>query len=276
MNYDIHAKKRFGQHFLEDLTVISRTIALCNLQPNDQVIEIGPGKGVLTRALVATGAKITAVEFDRELVPLLRKEFSAESRVRIIEADFLDFVPRAHGVDSPYVLAGNIPYNLTSPIIDWLVEHRTELTRSVLMMQREVARRVTAVPKTHDWGPLALFTQLAFDVRSEFDISPAAFDPPPKVWSSVVRFQPRVSSPAIADLKLFNRVVRGAFAQRRKFLSNNLVASLSLPSAAIGDLLRELGWSPKLRAEELDTAGFLTLTERLLRDRLILPTKVKE
>lgn len=276
MNYDIHAKKRFGQHFLHDATVISRTIDLCKLRANDQVIEIGPGQGVLTRALAATGANITAVEYDRELIPVLCKEFAAQTRVRIIEADFLEFVPAEHTVGAPYILAGNIPYNLTSPIIDWLVVYRQEMVRSVLMMQREVARRVTAVPKTHDWGPLALFTQLAFDVRSEFDVSPIAFTPPPKVWSSVVTFTPRADAPEIPHPKVFDRVVRGAFAQRRKLLTNNLIASLSLPPARISELLSDLGWSTNLRAEELDTMGFLTLTERLLRDRLILPSKVKE
>lgn len=270
------AKKRLGQHFLRDTVVVEKTIQLAELRKGMRVIEIGPGQGTLTSALAKTGAEISAVEFDRDLIPELRKNFSSRANVRILESDFLQFQPEAHGIAPPYALIGNIPYNLTSPILDWLEHRRSEVSKAILMMQREVAHRVTASPRTHDWGPLAIFMQLAFTVREEFDIAPASFEPSPKVWSTVVSFTPRTDAPVISHPVEFERVVRAGFMQRRKLLANNLTATLAIPQAKAHDILTSLGWTSKLRAEELATDGFLTLTERLVADRLISIQRPKE
>lgn len=272
----VGAKKRLGQHFLRDTAVVQQTIQLAHLAAGMRVIEIGPGQGTLTSALAKSGADVTAVEFDRDLIPELRKNFSSRSNVRIIESDFLQFKPEAHGIAAPYALIGNIPYNLTSPILGWLEDRKQEVSQAILMMQREVAHRATASPRTHDWGPLAIFMQLAFTVHEAFDIAPTSFEPSPKVWSTVVTFKPRTDAPIVPHPAEFERVVRAGFAQRRKLLANNLSASLAVPQSKAHEILISMGWTTKLRAEELATDGFLTLTERLLADRLIPLQRPKE
>lgn len=264
---DYHAKKRLGQHFLTSSEILRRIADLILEDNPGQIVEIGPGQGALTDLLAASGANVTAVEFDRDMLSPLRRKFSGTDNVTIIGQDFLKFEPTRHGLER-FTLAGNIPYNITSPVIDWCVANRRLINRSVLMIQREMADRLAARPGTRNWSPIAILTQLHFKIVSHFDVPPEAFDPPPKVMSSVISLIPSVA-PDIPNYELFERVVRASFKQRRKQLVNNLVPRLFDNAKALIPILDKMGLDHKCRAEQLSTAQFLQLTETLVSCKLI-------
>lgn len=262
-----HAKKSLGQHFLTSSDIVRRVADLILETKPERIVEIGPGQGALTLLLAESEAKITAVEFDRDMLAQLKRTFGETDSVTVIGQDFLKFDPSEHGLGR-FTLAGNIPYNITSPVIDWCVTNRRYLDRVLLMIQREMADRLAASPQTRDWSPIAIFTQLHFKIVSHFDVPPEAFDPPPKVMSSVISLTP-VESPDITNYDLFELVVRAAFKQRRKLLVNNLVPRLFEHDTALRSILGEMGFDRNCRAEQLSTAQFLQLTESLVSCKLI-------
>jgi len=255
---DYRAKKRLGQNFLTNCKILERIAREINLQSDETAIEVGPGQGALTAFLAATGGRVIAVEFDRDLIKRLLDAFKSASNVEIVQADFLTLNPDEFGVEK-FTLCGNLPFNISSPAIDWTMRYHGRVTRAVFMLQRELALRLTSEPGGKNWSPLAIFTQLAYEARRCFDVGPENFKPPPKVTSSVVSLIPKPKF-SIPNYPLFEKVVRTSFAQRRKTLLNNLTNGLSCDNSLIVEILNQLGYTRSCRAEEISTAGFLELT----------------
>jgi 16S rRNA (adenine1518-N6/adenine1519-N6)-dimethyltransferase len=258
------AKKRLGQNFLKSSEVIDKIIESINLQPEDTIIEIGPGRGALTLPLAETGAKIIAVEYDRDLKGYLGKLLSKYSNVELIHGDFLEYVPTV--ID--YILVGNLPYNISSPVIEWATRNHNDIKDCYLMMQKEVADRLNSTPGSKDWSPLAIMTKIYFKVFSLFEIAPKHFKPQPKVTSSLVKLEPQEIK-TNTDFRLFEKVVRYSFQQRRKTLMNNLVPTIIKTSDEANIIFDKLDLSSKSRAEQLTVEQFLNLTDLLMKHNIL-------
>jgi len=223
------------------------------------VLEIGPGRGALTDLLLGGALRITAIEIDRDLCALLRSRY-AENRLRLIEKDVLDvdFLDLAH--EGPLVVAGNLPYNISKPVAMKLVHERRAVSRAVLMFQREVALRLTAEPGTGAYGPLTVLAGRAYRIERLFDLAPGAFQPSPKVVSTVTRWTPRASDDLpeylVAPLK---SVLRASFSRRRQTLQKNLRVALRGGEAEARSLLMAAGLDGALRAEMIPPEGFVAL-----------------
>jgi 16S rRNA (adenine1518-N6/adenine1519-N6)-dimethyltransferase len=234
-------RKRFGQHFLVDAHFLTRIVDALGLRPGDRVIEIGPGLGALTRPLFKALDHLTAIELDRDLAARLRAEFPAE-RLTLVEADALQVDFAALGSDLR--LVGNLPYNISSPLLFHLLPCLPHLRDAHFMLQREVVDRMAATPGGKEYGRLTVMLQARFGIEKLFDVPAESFDPPPKVVSAVVRLTPLgASAPAIADDAAFARVVAAAFSQRRKTLRNAWKLLLT------GEEITALGIEPGARAE---------------------------
>jgi 16S rRNA (adenine1518-N6/adenine1519-N6)-dimethyltransferase len=261
-----HAKKRLGQNFLISQSIIDRIVGLVVPGPGRPVIEIGPGRGALTVPLAKSGAEIWAVEFDRDLVGYLSKLLASHLNARVINADFLGFEPDPNQLPQ-FCLVGNLPFNITSPVIDWCVRYHKRITTAVLMVQDELAARLAGSPGSKDWSPLSIFTQLHFEVQRRFTVPPSSFQPAPKVTSAVITLAPRTSVVHLPEG--FETVVRTAFKHRRKQLVNNLVPGLVPDAAAARDLMAEVSLDPTTRAEQVTIEQFLELTRRLNSRKLV-------
>ena len=262
--HGLRAKYSWGQNFLGDEQALERIASAAALKPREPVVEIGPGLGHLTRFLLATGAEVTAIERDRDMARVLRKEIS-DDRLRILEANAVqvDFAEAA-GADRVAVV-GNLPYHLTSPILFRLLEQRARISRAVLTVQNEVADRLTAEPGSRDYGLLTVILALYFEVRALFDLPAALFHPPPKVDSAVVRLWTRERPLVEIDSELrFVRVVKAGFAQRRKTLLNSLKSDRSLAEPAeVEAALQRAGIDGVRRAETLHVTEFAALERAL-------------
>ncbi|MBD3331259.1 ribosomal RNA small subunit methyltransferase A [candidate division GN15 bacterium] len=256
------ASKRFGQHFLTSSPTITRIIELIAPHPDQTIIEIGPGRGALTVPLAQSGADLLAIEFDRDLIEPLQKKLSDYANIRVVQSDILEYTP-PESVET-ITLVGNLPYNITSPVIEWVVAHRDRIHRAVFMVQQEMAQRLASEPNSKDWAPIALFTQLHFQIHNRFAVKPEAFTPPPKVTSSVIELTRHANPVKVAHPRAFECVVRAAFAHRRKQLINNLVPEIVELPEALRSLLREIGLDETVRAEQMSTEHFLDLTEHLV------------
>lgn len=256
----MRAKKALGQNFLRDETVIAKIVAALNLTEADTVIEIGPGRGALTKDLIETGARIIAIEFDRDLIEPLHHRFDAYKNFAVLNADALnvDFASILSGVEGQAKLAANLPYNISTPILQRLIEHRHLFSTLVLMFQREVVARITAPPGDSDRGFLSVLVEDAFDSERVFDIPPSAFWPVPKVWSSVVRLTPKSSN--TVDQQGFRSLISRSFAQKRKTILNNL--KIFHPNAAA--FLDRAEIDPRRRAETLTLDEWKTLAGEVL------------
>ncbi len=276
----MRARKRFGQHFLERAWV-EKLVALVNAQPTESLLEIGPGRGALTLGLAQSGAAIRAIEIDRDLAADLAAQ--APSNVTIINGDVLALSPAdllgdasdptpasAEAAPDPgrrVRIVGNLPYNVSSPILFRLLElwrdtHR--LIDATLMLQREVAVRVAASPGTGDYGPLSILTALHADVDTLLQMPPGAFRPPPKVHSSVIRLRFRAPTVDIGEYAAFERLVRTLFQQRRKTVANALKPLLApMLAGSPDDLLRTADIDPRRRPETLSLQELSTLTRQL-------------
>ena len=261
-------KPKLGQNFLRDPTAIQRIGAAIGDLSGQTVIEIGPGQGAITRALSERARHVIAIELDRELAPLLRAQFPAE-RVTVVEQDVLhfDFAAAASEAGHRLPVVGNLPYYITSPILLKLAASHAALDRAVLMVQREVAERIVAAPGSRGYGLLSVTAQMYGPVASLFTLPPGAFFPPPDVHSTVFRWR---FSPRFAELGVepdpFLRLVRQAFAQKRKTLANNLRAAKFEPHAVLS-AFAAVGIPPQARAEELSIEALATLHLRLEKER---------
>jgi 16S rRNA (adenine1518-N6/adenine1519-N6)-dimethyltransferase len=248
------ARKRFGQHFLHDQEVVHRIVGTLGLQPGELVIEIGPGKGVLTAPLLEAGARVIAVEIDRDLVAELRTRFVNEA-FEIVSADILKADIAALTDDRPLRLIGNLPYNISTPLMFHVLQSARHLRDMHFMVQKEVADRMAAQPGSKTYGRLTVMLGAQLQIQRLFDVPPGAFRPPPQVDSSVVRLIPHPQAPAIQPdhQATFELVVRHCFSQRRKTLRKSL--SAWMPESAFG----ALSMSPTARPEELTIVQFAEL-----------------
>jgi 16S rRNA (adenine1518-N6/adenine1519-N6)-dimethyltransferase len=248
-------RKRFGQHFLADRHYAARIVDAVDPAPGDNLVEIGPGLGALTDALVARAGRIAAIEIDRDLAARLRERFAAD-RLALHEADALAFDFASLGAGLRVV--GNLPYNISTPLLFHLASYERLVRDIHVMLQREVVARMTAAPGTADYGRLSVMLQARFRVSRLFTVAAGAFRPAPKVESAVTRLLPLgANRPAIADEALFARIVAAAFGQRRKTLRNAL-ATLCDESA-----LRASGIDPGARGETLSVTDFVRLANSL-------------
>ncbi len=253
------ARKRFGQNFLHDAHWIGRIARAVDARPGERIIEIGPGQAALTRELVSAAGHAGAVEIDRDLAAWLRTQFS-ESELTLIEADALTLdwsALAAADPGRPLRIVGNLPYNISSPLLFALLPAADHVADQHFMLQREVVDRMVAAPGSKTYGRLSVMLQWRYRMVKLFDVPPGAFNPPPKVVSSVVRMTPRKPSEVLeVDLPLFSSIVAHAFGQRRKTLRNAL--SRLLDAAAI----EACGVDPQARAETLALESFVTLARK--------------
>jgi 16S rRNA (adenine1518-N6/adenine1519-N6)-dimethyltransferase len=252
-------RKRFGQNFLADPHYVARIVAAVDPQRGDNLVEIGPGLGALTGELIARAGAIAAIEIDRDLAAQLSDRFDS-TRLRLFEADALafDFAPLGPRLR----VVGNLPYNISSPLLFHLASYETQLRDVHVMLQREVVARMTARPATPDYGRLTVMLQARFAVTRLFTVPAGAFQPAPKVESAVARLLPLGDArPAIADEALFARVVAAAFGQRRKTLRNALAAIADAHALGDADI------DPSARGETLSVADFVRLANALASDR---------
>lgn len=254
-------KKRFGQHFLHDRNVIDKIIIAAQLNAEQEVVEIGPGLGVLTDQLLPCAAHVHVMEIDRDLIERLHARH--EPRLTVLAGDVLKLPWNECLANPPYTLVANLPYNISSQIVFKLLEHRQLFRRMVLMFQREVGERLVAEPGGKDYGILSVLCQLWYDIRVVTLVKPDAFNPPPKVDSIVLDFQP-LERPRVdpVDENFFRRVVKAAFTQRRKKLRNSLIAGGFSPSM-IDSAFLSAEISPGCRGETLTLDEFSRLTRSL-------------
>ena len=248
------AKKSLGQHFLHERGVVDRIILAVDPKPGDRLVEIGPGQGAMTFPLLDRHGALTAIEFDRDLLAPLTEAARARGELTLIHANVLDVDFTALAAGTPLRLVGNLPYNLSSPILFHALDHAAAIRDMVFMLQKEVVDRMAAPPGSKVYGRLSVMLQAWCEVTALFTVGPGAFRPPPKVDSAVVRLVPRPpASIGIADPARFSAIVRDAFGQRRKTLRNAL--SKLCDEATI----RAAGIDPKIRAEQLAVADFVRL-----------------
>jgi 16S rRNA (adenine1518-N6/adenine1519-N6)-dimethyltransferase len=265
----LRLKKRFSQNFLVNADILDRIVAAAELSPEETVLEIGPGAGFLTERLLPKAKQVIAVELEREMVAYLAKKFDGRPNLTLESADILKYNLESVAAER-FTVLGNLPYAISTPILFRLVGEvaeldfplRRRLNRIVLMVQKEVAERMTAHPGSRAYGPLAIATQFHFDARMVFDVPPKSFLPPPKVNSAVVVLTP-LAAPRIEvrDRDAFQKLVRAGFAQRRKTLWNTL-AHAGLGSAErLAELFDAVGLERQVRAEQVSMEGFGRLAD---------------
>lgn len=253
------ARKRFGQNFLRDPGIISRIVRAIAPRPGERLVEIGPGQGALTEPLLDAAGKLEVIELDRDLIPGLRVQFFNYPDFVIHEGDALkvDFA-ELRGDGPPLRVVGNLPYNISTPLIAHLLEAGEAIADMHFMLQKEVVERLAASPGGADWGRLSVMAQYHCRVESLFVVPPEAFVPRPKVDSSIVRLTPQAEppQPAVDEALLFD-VVRQAFAQRRKTLRNNLKGRIGT------DELEALGIDPGRRPQTLNVEEYVRIANHL-------------
>lgn len=256
------ARKRFGQNFLHDPGVIEQIIRAINPKPDDAIVEIGPGLGALTEEILAVNPKLQVVELDRDLIPVLRTKFFNYPEFRIHEADALKFDFSELMVDRPLRIIGNLPYNISTPLIFHLLSQAGVVQDMHFMLQKEVVQRMAAVPGDNNYGRLGIMTQYFCRVQPLFEVGPGAFRPAPKVDSAIVRLVPHQTLPHPAkDLATLQAVVRTAFNARRKTLRKALGGMVS------AEQLQSLGINDGLRPENLALADYVAIADLLFDEK---------
>lgn len=249
----VRAKKHLGQHFLTDRKIAARIIGMLHATPETEVVEIGPGRGILTVPLLDAYKNLKIIEIDDEAVTYIRTAF-ADKNPQVIHTDFLKWpIARDIGPDASFI--GNLPYNISSPIFFTFLENRQYVREAVCMIQKEVAVRIAAGPGGKEYGILSVLLGHYYEIEYGFSVSPGVFSPPPKVMSAVIALRRRDNVEEI-DFNLFKKVVKAAFNQRRKTLRNALKGLEFEP-------FPELEHWYTLRAEQLPVSAFVTLTKAL-------------
>ena len=261
--FNIHMSKHLGQNFLIDNNIVEGIVEAANIEATDRVLEIGPGIGTLTQALAKTGAAITCVELDKRLPEVLAHTLEAYDNVTIIQGDILKVnIPEIMG-DKPFKVVANLPYYITTPIIMALLEKHLPITDIVVMVQKEVAQRMVAEPGNKTYGALSVAVQYYTEPEIILDVPPSAFMPKPEVDSLVIDCKVRQTPPVdLIDQKLFFRVVKAGFGQRRKTL-NNALKTLGIDKQIIATALNEANIDPTRRGETLSIEEFATLSNLL-------------
>ncbi len=248
---EIAVKKKLGQNFLTDRNITRKIVTASGAGSEENILEIGPGFGALTREIIDVCPAFTVIEKDRRLAEFIRTEYP---QLNLIEGDFLEIDLNPLAEEKPLRVLGNIPYSITTPILFRLLEYRQSLLSATLMMQHEVAMRIVAKPRTKEYGILAVQMQASFDVDYLFKVGRKVFRPQPNVDSAVIRMTPKKEE-RLEDQPGFSRFVRTAFHQRRKTLLNNLKESYNLESVDSNTLT--------LRAEALSIEDFFKLFSQL-------------
>ncbi|MDX1747255.1 MAG: 16S rRNA (adenine(1518)-N(6)/adenine(1519)-N(6))-dimethyltransferase RsmA [Halobacteriales archaeon] len=260
----IRPRKRWGQHFLIDSNTVDRVMDAAALSPADAVLEIGPGLGVLTDRLAEVAQAVVAVEIDPKLASWLSQRYVDKPHVQIVPGDSLkmdwtDLVP----VDGHWHMLGNLPYNITAPLLDRLIEHRERVDRAVWMVQREVGEKLLAPPGTRETSSLGILVQAFCRVERSFNVSKNAFYPPPDVESVVLNLTPREAPTFRASEAAFRRAIRAAFGVRRKTLRRALSVGLDISPADASGVLDRAEVDPRRRGETLTLAEFDRLAEAI-------------
>ncbi|TAK77057.1 MAG: 16S rRNA (adenine(1518)-N(6)/adenine(1519)-N(6))-dimethyltransferase RsmA [Gammaproteobacteria bacterium] len=252
-------RKRFGQHFLCDQTIIRQIIASLAPEPHEHLIEIGPGQGALTLPILKQVQQLEVVELDRDLIPELEERTQRAGKLKIYAADALTFDFASIKTDERLLrIFGNLPYNISTPLIFHLLTFAPVVADMLFMLQKEVAERIAAVPSTSDYGRLSVMVQYHCEVDVLFDVPPHAFYPPPQVQSSIIRLIPYQAYPhRAANYALFEAIVKQAFSQRRKTLRN------SLKNLVSDDVWARSQLSSHLRAENLSVADFVAISNAM-------------
>jgi 16S rRNA (adenine1518-N6/adenine1519-N6)-dimethyltransferase len=249
-------RKRFGQNFLHDYGIISSIISTLQAKPGQHFIEIGPGQGALTEPLLKQGVSLDVVELDRDLVGLLTKKFNRYPNLRIHSADALkfDFSALAEQGEKLRII-GNLPYNISTPLMFHLLENAGCIEDMHFMLQKEVVDRICAAPGSKQYGRLSIMMQYYCSAERLFDVGPESFDPAPKVMSAIIRLAPHRQPPVqVNDLAKFNEIVTQAFSQRRKTIRNSLKKLITEADFA------DLNLDPILRAENLSLFDFARIS----------------
>ena len=248
-------RKRFGQHFLHDRNVIECLLRAIDPRPGEALVEIGPGRGALTFPLLQRCRHLTAIELDRDLVPRLEAQAQAYGELKVVNADILEFDLASLDAELRLRLVGNLPYNISTPLMFHLLESAARIRDMHFMVQKEVALRIVAGPGDANYGRLSVMLQYRCDCEYLFDVAPASFSPPPRVDSAVVRLLP-LTEPRhdVGAFELFSTLVKNAFGQRRKTIANSLGDRLDR------DLIEACGIDPGARAENLGVDDFARLS----------------
>lgn len=256
------ARKRFGQNFLKDERIIERIITCIAPKESDCLVEIGPGLGALTEPLLQQAGKLDVIEIDRDLIPVLKTQFFSFSGFNIHHGDALEFDFITLKKDKPLRLVGNLPYNISTPIIFHLLKQPDIIEDMHFMLQKEVVERLAATPGGKDYGRLSIMAQYHCNVESLFIVPPHAFNPEPKVDSAIVRLTPHKQKPYIAQCEdKLAQVVREAFHMRRKTLKNNLKSLIS------SEELKELGINSALRPEKITLEEYVSIANTLTKSK---------
>ena len=251
-------RKRFGQHFLHDAGILRKIVQAIAPLPGDDIVEIGPGEGALTLPLLRALGRLTVIELDRDLIPRLRAAADGVGALEIVEADVLTVDLGALARRGPMRVVGNLPYNISSPILFHCIDHVDAIRDMHFMLQREVVDRMAAPPGSKVYGRLSVMLQLVCRVDPLLRVPAGAFRPPPKVESALVRLTPRPKAERPgADGALIARVVKAAFGQRRKTLAN------ALRKLATAEQMLAAGIDPRARAEQLAPSAFVQLAAQI-------------
>jgi 16S rRNA (adenine1518-N6/adenine1519-N6)-dimethyltransferase len=249
------AKKKFGQNFLKDAAIIHSIIQSINPLPNDLLIEIGPGLGALTKPLLEKTNRLLAIELDRDIVSWMENEYSKKN-ITIFNEDVLNF--NFNQFDQKIRIVGNLPYNISTPILFKCIDNILNIKDLHFMLQKEVVDRMIAIPSSPEYGRLSVMLQYYFAMEHLVDVPKASFEPEPKVESSFVRLIPYEQYPFIANnLEQFARIVKEAFSQRRKTIRNTLKSFISEND------FEKIGINPQLRAENLSVSDFVKISNYL-------------
>lgn len=257
-------RKALGQNFLTDQNIIRKILTAADLQSSDQVLEVGPGRGALTALLAERVSRLVAVEFDRDLAALLRQQYQDNPTVLIHEQDVLQVDFAALLGTGAYKVVANLPYNISTPVLFRFLEQRHRFSRLIVMLQKEVGERLAAEPDCSDYGVLTVLFRQWFEVRREFLVPPGCFFPAPKVDSVVISLVPLANSRVVAgDQALFEKVVRSAFAMRRKTLWNCLKNAAVAELPAVEAALLATAIDGQRRGETLSLDEFAALSRAL-------------
>ena len=259
----VFTRKRFGQHFLHDRSVLDRIVEQIAPQPDQALLEIGPGRGALTERLLGRSRTLDAVEIDRDLVALLRQRLGHVAGFELHECDALEFdlATLAHRRGARLRVIGNLPYNISTPLLFHVAAAHEHIDDLHVMLQKEVIDRIVAPPGSSEYGRLTVMLAPWIEARRLFDVGPGAFTPPPRVWSAVARLSIR-REPAFVVPRAFARTVSAAFSQRRKTLRN------ALRSVLDAEAITAAGIDPGARPETLSPAQFAALAARVPEDHL--------
>jgi 16S rRNA (adenine1518-N6/adenine1519-N6)-dimethyltransferase len=259
----LKAIKELGQHFLNDQSIASDIADLGEIEPGERVWEIGPGPGILTREILNRKAKLEAFELDRRMINLLQDKFSEDASLLHIDILRLDWDTQISAGDSRIKIVANIPYQITSPLLYKIQQYHLHFPHVVMMVQKEVAARLSALPGSKDFGPLTLKLGMCYKIRTAFMVSRNSFDPAPKVDSAVIVMQQRIDKPVLQSPDFFVKILNASFAHRRKTLRNNLLPLLGKIKVQELEELSEINFGR--RAETLDEKEFIRLSDLAAR-----------